>query len=133
MEDWYSPSKINYCREHNIFIILNLEDMRAGRYPPEHKESGYSGKTKGGISKHAYFEASCMIGAEVYRRLKITGMDGKLLKAQVQGGIIDYELLEPESQMALDYISLWDFRKRPRPYSLWKAKRYYYFSRKLKH
>lgn len=135
MEEWYSPSEINYCREHCIFILQNLEDMRAGRWPPEHKVTGYPGKQKGGISKHAYYEASCMIGAEVYRRLKVTKTDGKLLKAQVQGGIIDYELLEPEAQMALDYICIFDWRKRTRkiPYAMWKAQRYYYHTRKLKH
>ncbi len=133
MEEWYSPSEINYSREHCIFIILNLEDMKIGRWPPEHKVTGYAGKTKGGINKRASFDNPCVVAAEISRRLKFTKTDGKLLKAQVQGGILDYELLEPESQMALDYISLWDFRKRPRPYSLWKAKRYYYHHRKLKH
>ena len=130
---WYPPREIRFSREHNIFILLNLEDMSEGRFPPEHKETGYAGKQKGGINKRAYFEVSCVLSAEVSRRLKPTKTDGKLLKAQVQGGITDYELLEPEAQMALDYISLWDFRKRPRPYSLWKAQRNYYHTRKLKH
>jgi len=133
VKEWYSPGEINFSREQCIFILQNLEDMSAGIYPPEHKITGYTGKKKHGFPSRAYFENPCMLAAEIKRRLEFTRTDGKLLKAQIQGGITDYELLEPEAQMALDYISLWDFRKRPHPYSLWKAKRYYYYHRKLKH
>lgn len=132
MEEWYSPSEINYSREHCIFIILNLEDMKIGRWPPEHKVTGYAGKTKGGINKRASFDNPCVIAAEIARRLKVTRVDGKLLKAQVQGGITDYELLEPESQMALDYISLFDFRKRPH-YVQWCKRRRYYFTKEKRY
>lgn len=130
-KDWYSPSEITFQREEIIWILQNLDSLSAGIRPPEHKETGYPGKKRGGISKRAYFEDPCMIAAEVSRRLKLTKTDGKLLKAQVQSGITNYEDLEPEAQMALNYIALWDFRKRPR-YSFWKRDRKYYRQKSYK-
>lgn len=128
--DWYSPAEIRFTRYEVIWIIEHLEG--ADTWPPDFKVSGYSGKTKGGINKRAYFDNVKVIYAEVARRLKLTKTDGKLLKAQVQGGITEYEELEPEAQMALNYISLWDFRKRKIRYSLWKAQRHYYYDKKAK-
>ena len=129
-KDWYSPASINFSRENCIWIILNYDSLSRGIYPPECKESGYAGKTKGGINKHAHFENPCLLSGEISYRLRVTKTDGKLLKAQIQGGITDYELLEPEAQMALNFISLWDWRKRKTTYAQWKAKRGYYFKRR---
>lgn len=130
-KDWYSPAEIRYTRDHNVFIILNLEDMSIGRWPPDPKETGYSDTQRRGISKHAHFEKACICSADVSYRLEFTKADGKTLKVQVQGGITDYELLEPEAQRALDFISLFDFTKRPK-YYVWKKNRKYYRKRRLK-
>ena len=123
-QDWYSPSEIKFSRHQVIWIIEHLESLSAGIYPPEHKITGYTGKRKGGYPSRAYFETPCQLSAEVSRRLKATKTDGKLLKAQIQSGVTDYELLEPEAQMALNYISLWDFRKRS-PYYIFKKNSLY--------
>lgn len=125
IKEWYSPSEIYFSREHCIWILQNLDSLSAGIYPPEHKVTGYTGKKKGGFPSQAYFENPCILAAEVKRRLEYTKTDGKLLKAQVQGGIIDYELLEWEAQIALNFLSLWDFRKRPN-YSVWRWNSKYY-------
>lgn len=134
-KEWYAYSEVFFNREQVFWILANLDFLERGLYPPEHKETGYAGKQKGGLPNRAYFENPCLLSAEIKRRLKVTKTDGKLLKAQVQGGIIDYELLEPEAQMALDYICIFDWRKRTRKtsYALWKAKRYYYHTRKLRY
>ncbi len=125
-KDFYSPGEIKFSRPQMIWIIEHLEILSAGIYPPDYKVTGYTGKKRGGFPRHGPFETPCIIAAEVKRRLKKTKTDGKLLKAQIQGGITAYEELEPESQMALNYISLFDFRKRP-PYYVFKKNRLYYY------
>ena len=122
--DFYSPGEIKYSRAQCIWILQNLDG--ADTWPPDFKVTGYSGKTKGGLNKRAHFDNVKVIFAEVDRRLKLTKTDGKLLKAQVLGGVTDYDSLEPEAQMALNFISLFDFRKRAK-YSFWKRDRTYYY------
>jgi len=124
-KDWYSPGEIRFDRFQCIFIIFHLDSMSIGQYPSDFKVTGYSGKKKGGINKRAYFDNPCVLSAEVSRRLKLTKTDGKLLKAQIQGGITEYEELEPEAQMALNFISIFDFRKRPKYYIFKKNSLYY--------
>lgn len=126
-KDFYSPAEIKYSRAQCIWIIGNLDG--ADSWPPDFKVSGYSGKSKGGLNKRAYFDNVKVIYAEVERRLKLTKTDGKLLKAQILGGITEYEYLEPESQMALNFISLYDFRKRPKYYIFKKNSLYYHQKR----
>jgi len=72
----------------------------------------------------APFEIPCQFAAEIELRLKACGLDGKLLRAEIQSGILFYENLSEESRWALNYISIWDFRKRP-DYVSWKAKTRY--------
>jgi len=129
-KEWYSPGEIRFNRFQCIFIIFHLESMSIGQYPSDFKVTGYSGKSKGGINKRAYFDNPCVFSAEVSRRLKLTKTAGKLLKAQIQGGITDYEELEPEAQMALDFISIFDFRKRP-SYPQWRARHKYYYDKQF--
>lgn len=124
-KEWYSPAEIRFSRYQVIWILEHLDSLSAGFWPPDFKVTGYSGKKKGGINKRAYFDNPIVIAAEVKRRLKLTKTDGKLLKAQVQGGITEFKELEWESQTALNFLSLWDFRKRPN-YSVWRWNSKYY-------
>ena len=75
----------------------------------------------------AYFIKPKAIWAEISRRLKLTKTDGKLLIKEIESmAKPNYDGLEyPESRCALDYISLFDFRKRP-PYFQWRQRRRYY-------
>lgn len=125
-KDFYSPAEIIFSRPQIIWIIEHLDG--ADKWPSDFKVTGYSGKKKGGINKRAYFEAPKIIIAEVERRLEFTKTDGKLLKKEIKLGTTVFELLEPESQNALNFVSLWDFRKRPRYYE-WKKWRKYYFKK----
>ena len=126
-KDFYSYSEIRFTRNQVIWILEHLDG--ADSWPPDFKVTGYSGKKKGGLNKRAYFDNPKVIIGEINRRLKFTKTDGKLLKSQVQSGITEYENLEWEAQNALNFLSLWDFRKRPR-YFEWKKWRKYYFKQK---
>jgi len=106
-----------------------MELIEQGLWPPDFKYTGYTGGKKGRRFGPAYFEIPLCISGEVKRRLEFTKTDGKLLKAQIQGGITEYELLEPEAQTALNFISLFDFRKRPKYFEWKKWRKYYYKTR----
>ena len=122
-KDWYSYSEIIFTRDEIIWIIANLED--ADSWPPDFKVTGYTGKKRGGLNKRALFDNPRVISAEVNRRLDATGEDGKLLKWQVKAGITTFEYLESEAQCALNFMSVWDFRKRPSYTVFRKNWRYY--------
>ncbi|MBU2060077.1 MAG: hypothetical protein KKB38_20395 [Gammaproteobacteria bacterium] len=124
-EEWYSPAAITFQREQIIWILTNMETIEAGRWPPDFKITGYSGGKKGRSFGPAYFEVPCAISAEVKRRLKLTKLEGKLLYWQVRSGVTRFEDLEDEAQMALNFVSLFDFRKRPK-YYIWKYNWRYY-------
>lgn len=151
MDEWYSYSVFRHTREQHLWALSNYQCFDNGDWPPippefitdeYDKESKKWIKVKKArstytdgpickrpVKKQAHFENAKVIIGEINRRLKLTKTDGKLLKAQVQGGITEYEELEPEAQMALNFISLWDFRKRKERYSLWKAKRFWYYGK----
>jgi len=120
MDEWYSPREINFNRDQMIWLIEHLEIMRRGEYPPDPQGSRYISVGKRKIKPKAYFEISCQLAGEVDFRLKLTGVDGKLLVAEINNGIDRYEDLDYESQMALNFISGWRRRKN---YSQWKADR----------
>lgn len=126
--NYYKPSEIIFSRDQIIFIIENLDLIETGIWPPDFKETGYTGGNKRRFGP-AYFEVPCSISAEVKRRLEATGKDGKILTYQIKSGTTEFDKLEHEAQCALNFISLWDFRKRTK-YSTWKANWTYYKKRK---
>ncbi len=129
-KDWYSPGEILFKRDEIIWVLKNIELIEKGIWPPDFKPTGYTGSKRGRRFGHAYFEIPCTISAEVKRRLAAAGEDGKLLYWQVKAGITNFEDLESESQCALNFISLWDFRKRP-AYYMWR-KNWRYYQGKIK-
>lgn len=121
LDEWYSPKEITFTRDQVLWILRHLEMMREGNYPPE-PSSGYTeplGKKR--TRRGAYFETPCVIVAEVDWRLERTGIDGKLLLAEVKA---EYTYFSQEAWTALNYISGW--KRKKTPYSQWKASRNYY-------
>ena len=126
--DWYSPSSIKFSRPEILWVLEHIELIEKGIWPPDFKITGYTGRKRGRRFGPAYFEVPVTISAEVNRRLAVTGEDGKILFWQVKAGITTFEYLESEAQCALNYMSLWDFRKRPK-YSSWRKNWRYYQER----
>jgi len=124
-EEWYSPASIKFSRSQIIWIITNLELIEEGGWPPDFKITGYTGSKKGRRFGPAYFEAPLCISAEVKRRLELTKKDGKILLGQIKAGVTLFEDLEPEAKLALNFVSLFDFGKRPK-YFEWKKWHKYY-------
>ena len=147
---WYSYGVFRYARHQIIWAIDNRVHFDKGRWPPEPKEyetdelknkewntvirkSSYVdmiGRKQ--FQPDAYFVKPGVIWADISRRLKLTKTDGNLLIKEIE--CMDrpnYDDLEyPESRCALDYISLFDFRKRP-TYRVWRKNWLYYQNTKI--
>ena len=121
-KDWFSPSEIRFTREEMIWLITWLTLLQEGRWPPEHKETGYTGH-QGSRGHRAPFETPVQFAAEVDTRLKTTGEAGEALVDEIQSGIVDYEGLSRPARRVLNYISGW--RRRRQTYSQWKATQKY--------
>ena len=127
-KEWYSPGEILFKRDEILWVLEHIELIEVGIWPPDFKTTGYTGGKRGRRFGPAYFEVPVTISAEIKRRLSIAGEDGKLLLWQVRAGITYFKGLEPEAQCALNFMSLWDFRKRPK-YYVWRKNWFYYQAR----
>lgn len=95
----------------------------AGNWPTDPDGTSYTDlNIRAGYKSEAYFTKPVEILAEVNYRLKRTGTDGKLLRAQVEGGK-GIDELEPEARSALMYIK-GKWRKRM-SYRAWRKQRGY--------
>lgn len=119
-KEFYFYSEIRFCPHQILFIIEHSATLLSGKWPPNPEGSSYiDTKIKTGFKSEAYFVKPVGILAEVNDRLKRTGTDGKLLRAEVLAGLE----LSQESKDALMYIKGW--RRKTISYRRWKAQRKY--------
>ena len=127
-DEWYSPGQIRYLRDDIIWMIGQVLPLESGEWPPEQKESGYTGSQKT-PSHAAPFENPAIVRAEVEQRIKMTKGDGVTLVWEIQkGGVEYYELLCPAAKRALNYICSGKKRRRTKDgrlitYAEWKRDR----------
>lgn len=81
---WFSPGEITFRREHMLFLINHLPELRDGFYPPNPKETGYVDPKvmTSQMFKGAYFETPAGLAAEVDARLSKCGIDGLMVEAR---------------------------------------------------
>lgn len=121
---WFHYGEIRFCIYQVCFIIYNEDVLRSGGWPADPDGSSYiDPKVQTAFKSEAYFIKPVGILAEVEYRRKRTGTDGKLLRAQVEGGK-DIDELEPEARSALMYIKGW--RRKRMSYNAWKKWRKLY-------
>ncbi len=101
-----------------IWLIIWLPYLEERKWPPEHKDTGYTGSQKSQNYK-APFITAIEFHAEVTYRLKTTKEAGEALVDEVQGGLTEYELLSRPAKRALNYISGW--RRRGQTYAEFRA------------
>lgn len=117
-KEFYTYADLRFCPFQVLWILENAEKLRAGNWPPNPEGSSYiDSKIRTGYGSEAYYTKPVGILAEVEYRLKRTGTDGKLLRAEVENGK-DINMMEPESRSALMYIKGW--RRKRMGYSNWK-------------
>lgn len=122
MDDlWFAPSDVIYSRPQMLWGIEHLSLLENGDWPPDHKETGYTG-SKGSRNTKTKFLPAASFYAEITARLKTTGEAGEALVDEVQGGI-DLEGLSRPAKRALNYIS--GFRRRRQSYSKFCSQRKY--------
>jgi hypothetical protein len=122
IEEWYNYSEFNFSRDQVLWAILHLQELRDGKWPVNHKETGYTEAPliARQIQAEAGFIKPASIAAEIDWRLERTKIEGKLLIAEV---IAESPYLSDESRSALNYISGW--KRKKLDYGNWVKQRKY--------
>lgn len=103
---WISAGSLRYDAEHNEWLLPYLFDLREGKYPLSHKETGYTGGSRTGLRTTAPFEKAVLVAAELDRRLERTGQDRSLVEM--------YYCLDWDIPRIARYFTLtnWDARQK---------------------
>jgi len=106
-EEFYSPRDIKFTRQQCLWVIQNLDSLRAGHWPPE--ATNYIDDIPIGkktISHKAPFITAAECYIEISERMEKCGIDGLILLAIECWG-------ESDSSLA-NYLSMreWVVRKR---------------------
>lgn len=122
--DWFHYGEIRWCVWQVIWVIENSGTLLAGNWPPNPDGSGYiDPKIKTGYGSEAYYTKPAGILAEVEYRLRRTGIEGKLLRAEIKAGET-MDSMEPEARSALMYIKGW--RRKRIGYKRWLREIYFH-------
>ena len=118
-QEWFSPGSIVYCRPQCLFYLKFCDSIRQGEWPQEPEGSNYTDSAiRSGFVKIPAHHAE-MFAAEMDSRIKMAGIEGKLLEYEVK---LEYPL-SSTSYKALNYISGW--RRKTQAYSAWKKQNNY--------
>jgi len=120
---WYSYSEVRWCPYQVLWLIEHLETLLIGNWPTHPEGSSYTDSMikRRVTSTTAYYTKPCEVASELEWRIRQTGVDGKLLIAEVLAGKT-YEL-SVEAQNAFMFIKGW--RRKLMSYQRWKAQRKY--------
>ena len=120
---WYLYIEIRWCPYQVVFILESSDTLLAGNWPDNPDSSSYiDPMIKTGFRSEAYFTKPVEILAEVEWRLKRTGVDGKLLREQIENGKSIAEM-QPEARSALMYVKGKRFKRTD--YKRWLREVYY--------
>ena len=119
--DYYHYGLIRFCPFQCIWIIANSGILEGGDWPkdPDNLDSN-SGQRN--LKAEARFTKPVLILAEVTYRLGRTGIQGKLLVAQIEAGW-EFDDLDREARDALMYVK--GFRRKKDNFVKWKKERKY--------
>ena len=113
-KDWYSPGSVQAFTKPMIkYLIPLLPIIRAGTYPPNPKDTGYTDQGIQGrqFKAGAQFEVPAGIAAELDIRIQRAGLDGLLLELM-------YTIEPADELFFLQHIAqalgtdIWDIEKR---------------------
>lgn len=122
---WFHYGEIRFCPYQVCWIIEHSDTIIAGNWPANPDGSSHTDpKITAGYKSEAYYVKPTAMLGEVEYRLKRTGVDGKLLRAELLAGLD----LSRESKDALMYVKGW--RRKRMTYQRWLRDRRYW-DRKL--
>ena len=103
-KDWFSYGEIKYTLDQILFLLEHKDLLESGRWPPEHKDSGYTGSSKGRAYRtEGYFVKPVIIIAELTTRLKDCNLDGELVIERYTNG---YDEMDLADRHKLDYFDV---------------------------
>lgn len=129
-EEFYSPGSIRYTKSQVLWLLKNVMD--GDTWPPDHRETGYTGDPKKKGGRHAPYEMTKMVVGELAARLERCGEDGLALEfitrlsdgddAYLIGRVAHYQRRQSEDvqqgiTLALRYCS--GFRGKQISYGRW--------------
>lgn len=112
----FTYADIKFCRIQMLWLLLHLKELGEGQWPESIKASDLPWVNKP-LRSEGYFAKAAAIAGEVSWRLSKTGVDGKLLQAEVETG---HDELAYEARRALNFIS--GFRRRRQSYKTWQKR-----------
>jgi hypothetical protein len=121
--EWFNYAEVRFCVFQIIWILQHAETLRAGHWPKNPNQIGDDNLGQKGIKTEASFTKPIIILAEVECRLRRTGINGKLLVAQIEAGR-QFSDLDRDARDALLYVKGW--RQKRMSFRAWKKARKYY-------
>jgi hypothetical protein len=117
--EWFNYAEIRFCPYQVLWVIAHFDTLRAGHWPkdPDRVDDNQGGKN---IKTEAAFTKPILILAEVESRLRRTGINGKLLVAQIEAGY-ELNMLDRDARDALFYVKGW--RQKRDSFKHWKRLR----------
>jgi hypothetical protein len=122
-EPWWPPGSIIPTRKQVWWLLSNLDTIRAGLWPSEHRETGYAGSKSRHRKHSANYERPIQVSSELLQRIEKCWPDSAWLMLAVAYEDVEQVISNGENQdirkikrrinSALSYIC---GRKR-KPYS----------------
>ena len=113
---WWPASAFVFCRPQVLFFLLSCDIIRQGEWPQPIDGSSYIDPAiRSNFIKIPSHNCE-VIAAEIDARIKMCGIEGKLMEYEVKLG---YQLSDT-SKKALNYCSGW--RRRKESYRSFKAR-----------
>ena len=69
MREFWSPKDVDFSRECIEWLLSNYDLLKQGVWPPEHKETGYTGDSSNGLSERAAFQCAIEMVVEIDMRM----------------------------------------------------------------
>ena len=104
---WYSPAEVwELHREHILFVLSWAEWLQEGKYPPEHRESGYVGGGKSTRNQQCTFTKPVELLTEVCVRFNMCGTTPQSASVELWESIVNQAPLQPGSYVELNQEQL---------------------------
>ena len=99
---WYSPAEVwQLHREHILFVLSWAKYLEEGKYPPEHRESGYIGGGKSTRNQGCTFTKPVELLTEVCIRFNLCGTTPHSASVQLWKTIQNRAPLQPGSYIEI--------------------------------
>lgn len=118
MREFWSPKDVDFSRECIEWLLSNYDLLKQGVWPPEHKETGYTGDSSSRLSDRVKFQSPIEMVVEIDMRMKLLTktqymvvwlccVDGHSIDEAASRMGLHYSLVEECREKGLNKISGW--------------------------